>query len=153
LEAAELSLTEMGAQIEDLSARLDGAEAAAAEAQSIAARNSETLAMINQLDRDRMIKLDDGSWTRFYFSPGVSSAVVSVGALPKLAKGEYLECWLKKARGGAMLSAGVLDSRAQAKIDHWVIEADEPIGNFSMFMITIEPQNETLFEVPLTQEG
>jgi hypothetical protein len=143
----------MDARIDAMSEGLEAASKDAKEAQAIAAKNTEALVIINQLEQYSMIKHHDGSWTRIYYSPDNAEALVAFGSLPELGEGQYLECWLKRAADGTMLSAGTMSPQSPEVMEHWKINADAAISNYSMFMITIEPENQMLFEVPLTKDS
>jgi hypothetical protein len=149
------ALDQSQASLSSFDARLLAAESAAAEAKAsaskaieLAAHYETTIDLISQLDRMAFAKRDDGAWARIVFDPDKNQAVVYVGNLPGLEEGQWVECWLKRRQDGRMVSAGS-SRELHPGIDHWMVNADSPLGEHSDFMLTIEPEHAPLFELPL----
>ncbi len=111
--------------------------------------NPEMADILSKVDRVTVGRSEDGVWVRVFYSPNYDRAVVFLGEMPKLARGQQLEGWLQRSGAPAKSTGKMTAAALSADEFYWAIPCRGPISDDTTFVLTLEPDHEPVVSVAL----
>lgn len=133
---------------DDLEARLQALDTRLSVVAERASEHTEMIAMLQRLDRVKGNRSPSGAWVKVHYSPTYGEAMVLMGKLPKIARGQKLEGWLMR-NGFPPQSTGVVPDEVMHEADYWTIPCSTPMKDATTFMLTLEPEHTEVVSVAL----